>query len=89
MEYEPIVDPLFVFAFLQRFVEILQDYLGDVSASSLKDNFDVVYQVNVLPSRSGIDSHVLTSFSERWSTMDILSRQNLVPFETLSFHPPL
>lgn len=38
------MDPLFVFAFLQRFVEILQDYLGDVSASSLKDNFDVVYQ---------------------------------------------
>lgn len=33
-----------MFAFLQRFVEILQDYLGDVSASSLKDNFDVVYQ---------------------------------------------
>ena len=43
-----LVDPLFVFAFLQRFVEILQDYLGDVSASSLKDNFDVVYQVNML-----------------------------------------
>lgn len=42
------MDPLFVFAFLQRFVEILQDYLGDVSASSLKDNFDVVYQVNML-----------------------------------------
>ncbi|KAF8520060.1 clathrin adaptor, mu subunit [Gautieria morchelliformis] len=39
------MDPLFVFAFLQRFVEILQDYLGEVSASSLKDNFDVVYQL--------------------------------------------
>ncbi|KAF8592465.1 clathrin adaptor, mu subunit [Ramaria rubella] len=39
------MNSLFVFAFLQRFVEILQDYLGDVSASILKDNFDVVYQL--------------------------------------------
>ncbi|KIJ56590.1 hypothetical protein M422DRAFT_148680 [Sphaerobolus stellatus SS14] len=40
-------NPLFVFAFLQRFVDILQDYLGDVSSSSLKDNFDVVYQAKM------------------------------------------
>jgi hypothetical protein len=40
------VDPLFVFSFLQRFVDVLQDYFGEVSASVLKDNFDVVYQVS-------------------------------------------
>lgn len=42
------VDPLFAFAFLQSFVEILQDYFGTVSAATLKDNFDVVYQVCVI-----------------------------------------
>jgi hypothetical protein len=41
-----VVDPLFAFAFLQSFVEILQEYFGTVSAATLKDNFDVVYQVN-------------------------------------------
>jgi len=39
------VDPLFVFAFLRTFLETLQEYLGDLSAASLKDNFDVVYQL--------------------------------------------
>ena len=41
-----VVDPLFAFAFLQSFVEILQEYFGTVSAATLKDNFDVVYQVS-------------------------------------------
>ena len=58
------MDPLFVFAFLQRFVEILQDYLGDVSASSLKDNFDVVYQVGISPHRSGINFHACAKLLE-------------------------
>lgn len=40
-----IVDPLYVFAFLQTFINILQEYLGQISAETLKDNFDVVYQV--------------------------------------------
>lgn len=39
------VDPLFAFAFLQSFVEILREYFGAVSAATMKDNFDVVYQV--------------------------------------------
>lgn len=39
------VDPLFAFAFIQTFTEILQDYFGTLSAATLKDNFDVVYQV--------------------------------------------
>lgn len=41
------VDPLFGFAFLQTFIEILREYFGPLSAATLKDNFDVVYQVSV------------------------------------------
>ena len=36
---------LYVFAFMQLFVETLQDYLGEVSGASLRDHFDIVYQV--------------------------------------------
>ncbi|KAJ6567293.1 Mu homology domain-containing protein [Mycena vulgaris] len=39
------VDPLFAFAFLQTFVDILREYFGALSAATLKDNFDVVYQL--------------------------------------------
>ena len=39
------VDPLVGFAFLRTFIDILHDYFGDLSAATLKDNFDVVYQV--------------------------------------------
>ncbi|KAJ7087249.1 Mu homology domain-containing protein [Mycena belliarum] len=39
------VDPLFAFAFLQTFIEILREYFGALSAATLKDNFDVVYQL--------------------------------------------
>ena len=39
------VDPLLGFAFLQTFINILREYFGDLSAATLKDNFDVVYQV--------------------------------------------
>ena len=39
------VDPLFVFAFMQIFIETLTDYLGELSVESLKESFDVVYQV--------------------------------------------
>ena len=42
---ETSVDPLLGFAFLQTFIGILRDYFGDLSAATLKDNFDVVYQV--------------------------------------------
>ena len=43
-----LVDPLYVFAFLRTFIDILKEYLGNISAESLKDNFDVVYQVSSL-----------------------------------------
>lgn len=39
------VDPLIAFAFLQTFIDILNEYFGNVSAATLKENFDVVYQV--------------------------------------------
>ncbi|KAA1466028.1 clathrin adaptor mu subunit [Dentipellis sp. KUC8613] len=39
------IDPLYAFAFLQTFIEILQDYFGSFSGAVLKDNFDVVYQL--------------------------------------------
>lgn len=39
------VDPLYAFAFMRAFIEILYEYFGTVSAATLKDNFDVVYQV--------------------------------------------
>jgi AP-3 complex subunit mu len=39
------VDPLFAFSFLQTFVDILFEYFGTVNAATLKDNFDVVYQL--------------------------------------------
>ena len=38
------VDPTFVFAFLQTFLDILQEYLGDVTAGTIRENFDTVYQ---------------------------------------------
>lgn len=41
------VDPLFAFTFIHTFVEILQEYFGTLSAATLKDNFDVVYQAGL------------------------------------------
>lgn len=39
------VDPSFVFAFIEVFISILEEYLGGISSSLIKDHFDVVYQV--------------------------------------------
>lgn len=39
------IDPLFAFAFLQTFTDILHEYFGTLSAAKLKENFDVVYQL--------------------------------------------
>lgn len=40
-----LVDPLYAFAFMQTFVDILREYFGYISAETLKENFDIVYQV--------------------------------------------
>lgn len=45
------VDPLFVFAFMQTFVDTLRDYLGEISVTNLRDHFDIVYQVRILCAR--------------------------------------
>ncbi|KAF9008839.1 Mu homology domain-containing protein [Cyathus striatus] len=39
------VDPLFAFAFLRTFIDILHEYFGTISAITMKENFDVVYQL--------------------------------------------
>lgn len=43
-----IVDPMLVFEFIHRIIDILTDYLGDVSESSIRENFVTVYQVRSL-----------------------------------------
>lgn len=40
-----IVDPMLVFEFIHRIMDILTDYLGEVSESSIRENFVTVYQV--------------------------------------------
>lgn len=39
------VNPLFAFSFLESFLATLNDYLGDVTEVTVKDNFDIVYMV--------------------------------------------
>ena len=45
------VNPLFAFAFLDSFLETLQDYLGEITETTIKDNFDIVYMVRTASSR--------------------------------------
>ncbi|KAI8647861.1 AP-3 complex subunit MU-1 [Parasitella parasitica] len=39
------VDPMLVFEFIHRIMDVLTDYLGDVSESSIRENFVTVYQL--------------------------------------------
>ncbi|CAD6591025.1 MAG: hypothetical protein TREMPRED_005960 [Tremellales sp. Tagirdzhanova-0007] len=39
------VNPLFAFSFLGSFLETLQDYLGEITETTIKDNFDIVYML--------------------------------------------
>ena len=39
------VDPLYAFAFIRTFLDILVEYFGEVTAPTLRDNFDVVHQL--------------------------------------------
>ena len=45
------VNPLFAFSFLGSFLETLQDYLGEITETTIKDNFDIVYMVQLFSSR--------------------------------------
>ncbi|WVO13977.1 hypothetical protein L204_101602 [Cryptococcus depauperatus] len=39
------VNPLLAFSFLDSFLDTLRDYLGDVTETTIKDNFDIVYML--------------------------------------------
>ncbi|WWC69284.1 uncharacterized protein I206_103222 [Kwoniella pini CBS 10737] len=39
------VNPLFAFSFLDSFLDTLKDYLGDITETSIKDNFDIIYML--------------------------------------------
>jgi len=39
------VDPLYAFAFIRTFLDILIEYFGEVTAPTLRDNFDTVHQL--------------------------------------------
>ncbi|WRT67265.1 uncharacterized protein IL334_004232 [Kwoniella shivajii] len=39
------VNPLFAFAFLDSFLDTLREYLGDISETNIKDNFDIIYML--------------------------------------------
>ncbi|KAL7424168.1 hypothetical protein Q5752_001754 [Cryptotrichosporon argae] len=39
------VNPLYAFAFLDTFLNALGDYLGEVTETAIKDNFDIVYML--------------------------------------------
>ncbi|KAI0278659.1 clathrin adaptor mu subunit [Russula brevipes] len=39
------LDPLYAFAFIRTFLDILIEYFGGVSVQTLKDNFDIVHQL--------------------------------------------
>lgn len=43
-----IVNPLFAFSFLESLLDILRNYLGDVTETTIKDNFDIVYMASVV-----------------------------------------
>lgn len=36
---------MYAFAFIRTFLDILIEYFGEVTAPTLKDNFDIVYQL--------------------------------------------
>ncbi|KAI5448830.1 hypothetical protein NCC49_006334 [Naganishia albida] len=39
------INPLFAFAFLETFIDVLSAYFGQVTESSIRDNFDIVYML--------------------------------------------
>ncbi|WWD16046.1 hypothetical protein CI109_100471 [Kwoniella shandongensis] len=39
------VNPLFAFSFLDSFLDTLRDYLGEITETTIKDNFDIVYML--------------------------------------------
>lgn len=73
ISYKHAVDPLYAFAFMQTFVDILRDYFGQLSAETLKENFDVVYQVRCLENGSRVSHsfHPRVSCSKKLLTQEV------------------
>jgi AP-3 complex subunit mu len=46
------VNPMFAFAFLDSFLDTLGTYLGEVTETTLRNNFDTVYMVRAPSCRS-------------------------------------
>lgn len=72
-----IVDPMLVFEFIHRIIDILTDYLGDVSESSIRENFVTVYQVrlldiNIYKKPDEADDIIFFSYWKKCWIMDIL-----------------
>ena len=42
-----LAPPLFVIEFLHRVVDIIEDYFQDCSESIIKENYVIVYEVNI------------------------------------------
>lgn len=82
-------DPLIAFAFLQAFSDILHDYFGTVSSATLKDNFDVVYQVGYRSvHRRPFWSNSNSSSKKRWILRGILSQHLQMRYVISSSLPP-
>jgi AP-3 complex subunit mu len=43
--FKILVAPLFVIEFLHRIMEVFEDYFGECTETSLKDNYVIVYEV--------------------------------------------
>jgi hypothetical protein len=44
-EFFYLVAPLFVIEFLHRIMDVFEDYFGECTETSLKDNYVIVYEV--------------------------------------------
>lgn len=62
------MNPLFAFSFLESFVDILRDYLGDVTEMTIKDNFDIVYMASIVwqPLNDCSNSLVVANRRDPW-----------------------
>lgn len=48
MKVEVAVNPLLPFTFIYSFTETLTSYLGEVTETTIRENFDIVYMVRTL-----------------------------------------
>lgn len=63
-----IVNPLFAFSFLESLLDILRNYLGDVTETTIKDNFDIVYMASVvwIQLSDCINSLLIANWRDSW-----------------------